>query len=307
MRYKATTFDYLQYLYNTTGFNDHQLHCVIKFDSRLDAIILEKAVNQLVKTVPILARKYIDKDGCSYWEDSSTIRKAELFTIVSKEKEFERFICSKTNEATGPQIKVCLFRSEKDCVAIVMNHMITDGAGFKQCLYLFASIYNNLSQNPDYVPSFIVDGDRSFKNVISNIPFFKKLKTLLFGRKENNQSSSETFPMSNTADTIPFILTYNVKPERYNQLLDFGKENNVTVNDVLLTAYIRALSKMLNINRKYLSIPIMVDMRRYLKEKSFKALTNLTSIATLRLRVYQDESFKETLYRVNSSMRTIFN
>ncbi|HEX3022552.1 MAG TPA: hypothetical protein VHP81_09190, partial [Lachnospiraceae bacterium] len=83
---------------------------------------------------------------------------------------------------------------------------------FKQCLYLFASIYNNLSQNPDYVPSFIVDGDRSFKNVISNIPFFKKHKTLLFGRKENNQSSSETFPMSNTILPIGTAIFINVFP-----------------------------------------------------------------------------------------------
>jgi len=66
MKFNAEIFDKLQYLYEITGFNDHQLHCVIRFENKLDAIALKKSVDILIKTVPILSRKYKNCNGNSY-------------------------------------------------------------------------------------------------------------------------------------------------------------------------------------------------------------------------------------------------
>ena len=302
MRFKAELFDYLQYLYDTTGFNDHQLHCVIIFENKINALAMEMAVRLLIKTVPILSRVYRNNNGSSYWEDINPLEWTDLFMIVDNEEDFERFTFSKTNEEIGPQIKVCLLQSASDSLSIIMNHMVCDGAGIKQCAYLLADIYSNILKNPEYVPGYIIDGDRSFKKIISGVRLTDRIKILLFNNKDNNQRNNYKFPMSTEAKTSPFILRHEILPERYYEIRNFCKKHNVTVNDVILTAYFRVLSDMLNLNGKALSIPIMIDMRRYLTDKSFNAPANLSSTVIIRLGIRPGEDFCQTLAKVSSEM-----
>lgn len=302
MRYNAEIFDYIQYLFQITGFNDHQLHCVIQFADHLDPVILEKAVYHFIKTVPVLSRKYKNYDGKSYWEDVEDKKWKHYFQVVDNADDFEKFTFSKLEEKFAPQLRVCLFQADKDAVSIVMNHMVTDGAGFKQCLYLLSDNYTRLCNNPDDSLENRIDGDRSFRKVISDIKPVDKMKILLLRNKDNNQRSNYKFPMSTDDNISPFIMTHNIMPERYQKLQNYCKDNKATVNDVLLAAYFRTLSSMLDIDRKAFGIPIMIDMRRYVEDKSRNAFTNLTSMETVRIFIDRKEDFYHTLMRVNSEM-----
>lgn len=303
MKHKAEIFDQLQYLYDTTGFNDHQLHGTLYFENHLNAPILQKAVEALTEVLPILSRVYRNHGSASCWEDTDTFNKAELFETVSTKEAFDHFTFSKTNAETGPQIKVCLLQGDRDAVSIVMNHMVCDGAGFKQCLYLLAEIYSRLLENPDDLPKFQLDGDRSFRPIVGDISFLQRVKILLFGGKDNNQRSTALFPMDNSAKTEPFIVVHPLPPEIYKNIRTFCKAQNATVNDLLLTAYFRALSKLLGIYGQSLSVPIMIDMRRYLEDKTFYAPTNLSSTAAVTVSVAPDEDFIGTLCKVKNEMR----
>lgn len=302
IKHKAEIFDYLQYLYDVTGFSDHQLHCVIKFENKINAAVMERAVRLLIKTVPALARVYRNYNGNSYWEDVDTLKCTDLFTIVDNEKDFESFTFSKTNEENGPQIRVCLLKAYRDSLSIIMNHMVTDGAGIKQCTYLLADIYSKIIKNKEYMPDYIVDEDRSIKKAISGIPLKDKISILLLNNKENNQGSNHKFPLCSGDKTSPFIFTHEILPERYYAIRNFCKERNVTVNDVILTAYFRVISKMLDLKGEALSIPIMIDMRRYLKNKNFDTLTNLTSTTAISISVEPGEDLCKTLAKVNTEM-----
>ncbi len=301
MRFKAEIFDNLQYLYHITGFNDHQLHCVIKFENKINAAVMEKSVALLAKAIPMLCRVYRNNNGKSYWENTDKLFQ-DLFTVVDNEADFENFTFSKTNEENGPQIKVCLLQSESDSLSIIMNHMVSDGAGIKQCSYLLADIYSNLLRNPGYIPCTTIDGDRSYKNVISGVSFKDKIKILLFNNKDNNQDSNYKFPMSTGSIIKPFILTHEIPPEMYNKIRNICKQHNATVNDILLTAYFRVLSNILNLNGKALNIPIMIDMRRYLKDKNFTSLSNLSSTVIITVVIEPGEDFYQTLSKVSSRM-----
>jgi NRPS condensation-like uncharacterized protein len=302
MRYKAEVFDKLQYLYEVTKYNDHQLHCVINLADKLDAGTMRKAVSLLLQTVPMLSCVYRHNDGDAYWEDVRVLMTGEAFTVVNNQADFDRFTTSKTNEATGPQIKVCLFSSDKDALSIIMNHMVCDAAGFKQCLYLLADLYSNLMQNPDYLPGYIIDGNRDFEKVISEVSLRNKIKALLCYREDSNQSGRHTFPLSQDEITGPFILTHELPEKRYTVIQDYCEKNKVTVNDVMLAAYYRVLAKMLNIAGKPLDIPIMVDMRRYLKPDNGVELSNLSSMINTSLAIDPAESFEITLNKVNKAM-----
>jgi NRPS condensation-like uncharacterized protein len=263
---------------------------------------MRKAVGLLLKTVPILSCVYRFNDGDCYWEDAKGLVIDNAFIVVNNQIDFNRFTTSKTNEITGPQIKVCLFRSDTDYLSIIMNHMVCDAAGFKQCLYILSDIYSNLLQNPDFHPDYFINGDRDFKKVLSGVSLLNRVRALLFYRDNSNQNGRYKFPLSQDEITLPFILTYELSEERSAAIQGYCKKNNVTINDTILTAYYRVLSKMLNLAGKPLNIPIMVDMRKYLKPDTSIEISNLSSMINTSLVVEPAESFEKTLNKVNKEM-----
>lgn len=303
MKTKAEIFDKLQYLYEETKFNDHQLHCVIRFDGQIDADVLGMSVRMLLQSVPILSCVYRHDGGRDYWESADPPDFENAFFITDEQTAFEDFTTSRINESAGPQIKVCLYRAGDDSLSVIMNHMICDAAGFKRCLYLLADFYSHLIDDPGYLPDSKIDGDRSFKMVMKGVPFWRRVKSLLLHNSESNQTGKIVFPMSEDKNIFPFILMREISPEKFMQIRAFCKKNNVTVNDVFLAAYYRALFKKMKTGERSLHIPIMVDMRRYLPRNEFDALSNLSSTMITHVPVNASESFKETVLKISGEMK----
>jgi NRPS condensation-like uncharacterized protein len=321
MRHHAEIFDHLQYLYDTTGFNDHQLHCVIRFEEKVNTQTMELAVRALVKSIPMLSRAYRNLGGKAYWEDMEEEKRKELFCTMDKEEDFDQFTCSKT-DLTGPQIKVCLLKAKQDALSVVMNHMVTDGAGIKQCMYLLSGLYSKIAENPDDTADAVIDGDRGFYRIIAGISRWDRLKILLRHNKDNNQASMDAFPMSKKegeasltgaehvsrnggrdGNTYPFILIRELSQDCFKKIHAYSKGQGATVNDVVLAAYFRVLTRLLACEGKVLNLPIMIDMRRYLEDKSLHALTNLSSTVIVSIAVDKGEAFDLTLKKVSEAMK----
>ncbi len=300
MGQKAEIFDQVQDLFYVTRYNDHQLHCVIRFLGKVDAAAVEKAVRLLVRAVPMLARAYARRGGKAFWGDAEDAGQADLFTAVGAQADFDAFTLSKTNEATGPQIRVCLLQAEQDALSVIVNHMVCDAAGLKECVYLLSGFYSQLLGNPDFLPGLSVDGDRGFAEILRDADFRSKIRLLLSDGESPRRENVLEFPLKKTGEVSPFILTHSVPPERYRAIRTYCHREDVTVNDFLLAAYFRALSETLNLEGRTLGVSYMIDMRRYLPDKSFKALTNLSSTSALELAVPPGEDFARTLVRVHT-------
>jgi NRPS condensation-like uncharacterized protein len=301
MVYKAEIFDIFQYIYEATGYNDHQIHCVISFDGRIDSEVLAKSFRLLLKVIPILSCAYRLKDGVSCWESIDPDKQPDLFKTAEEEEEFEKFTASRTDECTGPQIRACLYTAEKSRLSIIINHMITDAASFKQCLYLLSDIYTKLTDNPGYLPDYVIDGDRSFRRVTSALTLGDKIKAFL-KTGESNRRSTDRLSLSGETEVVPFIVTKQIPKDRYSVIYEYGKSHGVTINDIVLAAFYRVLARTLGAEGRTLSMPVMVDMRRYLADKSFQSLTNLSSAVTTSLRMDEGEIFDETVAKVNREM-----
>jgi len=300
MKYKAEIFDKYFFLYDKTGFSDHQVHCVIYFNNHLNVYILKKAAALLMKTIPILSRVYKDYGGDSYWEDAG-FSESDLLAIVNSEDDFYRFTVSRTNEAAGPQLRICLLEQPGgDALSLILNHMVCDATGMKQCVYLLSGIYTNLMKDPDYKPNCVIDGDRGFKKILRAVNLLTKIKIL---RSEIEDTSTEyEFPFNKQECKTPFIAVSEIKPDVYKKIRSLCDGAHVTVNDVILTAFFRVISGLPDINGKELTVPMTADMRRYLKDKDFHALSNLTSNIVLKMIVMPEENFKQTLKKINTEM-----
>ena len=156
--------------------------------------------------VPILRSRYVERAWHPFWE-STGLGYDDVVTFVASnclKEEFDRFLTGRTDECQGPQLMVRIVSSQaQDVLCIVMNHMICDGAGFKEYLYLLNSLYTNLRRDPDYRPEEAPGGSRSINQVYRQLRLRDRLR-LLFTRKHvTRHDSGLAFPLSSTVDTSP--------------------------------------------------------------------------------------------------------
>jgi NRPS condensation-like uncharacterized protein len=302
MDYSAEVFDQIQLLFDKNGFNDHQLHCVLRFDHGLNDDVLKRSVIASIEAIPILGTRYV-AGARPRWTslDPKNFNRACL--IARTAAEFEEFVASRVDESLGPQVRVCILRSMSYAIALKMNHMVCDAADFKTYLYFLSTIYSRMIVDPAYRPASIT-GDRSMGCVLQQFGLLVKFKSLLMQSKENNLTGDVRLPLSEDGEMRPFILTHKLGREKTAALKDCGKAKGATLNDVILTAYYRCLFQWLALGPgAKLRIPVMVDMRRFVgKTGELQSLTNLSSTVSTQMEYRTGERFEETLCRVKSIM-----
>ncbi|KHD36552.1 siderophore synthetase [Clostridium acetobutylicum] len=301
MRFKAEIFDKLQFLFESYKFNDHVLHCIINFNGKINIPLLKRALIITLKVAPILKSRYIEDIKEPYWEEIMDINLDNIITVVNTNGEFHEFIVSKIDETKGPQIKTCLLDLyNKHTLAILINHMICDAAGFKKYLYILCDIYSNLLTNDEYCPNFTLNGSRSIQIINDEFNFIHKIRTFISQRKESNGIINLKFPMSSEKSFNAFILTHTIDANRFKRIKAYCKVHSFTLNDVLLAAYYRVLYKTFNENK--LSISVAVDMRKHLKSKDVNSLCNLTSTVISIINYESNDTFYDTSKKVNENM-----
>ncbi len=301
--FKAEISDKFQFLSGIYKYNDHQTHCVIKFNNKINKETLKKSALLMLDIIPILGCAYVENKKDPYWKRVSNFDSEDLIVFVDNEEEFNNFTMSKTNEFVGPQIKICLLNSDKDSLAIIINHMICDGAGLKQCLYILSDLYSKLIENPKYLPNYRINIDRSVEKIKKEFNFIEKIKIIKLFNKRIENNNIYKFPMSKESKNSPFILKHKINQERFFKIKDYCKEHSVTINDIFLAAYYRVLYSMLDINcEKPLTIPIMIDMRRHSKKEIIDSICNCTSSIVTKINHDLNDDFNTTVKKVNEFM-----
>ncbi|GFP75673.1 siderophore synthetase [Clostridium fungisolvens] len=303
MRFKSEAFDVFQFLSEEYKYNDHQLHCVLYFKGKIEELILERAINLSFKAIPILSSKYVEDISMPYWE-SCDFEKANDYLIITKDKSnFDDFIVMSTDEFNGPQVKFCLYAGDNHRLAVIMNHMICDAAGFKQYIYLLSDLYSKLSKAIEYVVDKKLNGTRSISIITDNISSFTKLKILTSKKIVSNRTGHLKFSFSHNSDKNPFIKKYVISKDRFIKIKEYCHKNDFTINDVFLAAYYRVMFSRLKLKQNdKLNIAIMIDMRRHLKNKNIDSLCNLASSVVTEIEYCEKDDFFKTACKVKNDV-----
>jgi NRPS condensation-like uncharacterized protein len=304
--FPAEIFDQVQLAYDVTGGNDHQLHAVLSFASPLDPETLRRAAVATLEIFPILATRYVDDERHPRWEEIEASRFDDAFGLAATPEEFERCVTHRIAEAVGPQVKVWLSGQDPCSVSVTLNHMVADGAGFKEYLYALAETYTALLRHTDFRPSPQM-GDRSIRPVMRHFSLGARIGSVLFHSAENNRTGGPHLTFGSGEDVAPFMLTRDLGDGSVDALKAYSSARDATVNDMLLAACYRCLFRRLGLSEgDDLALPVMVDMRRYLApEAAIDTLTNLSSTVMTALSCRLDESLEATLSRVKQMMDTI--
>lgn len=290
------------------GFASYQIQTIMKLEGRLNYNVLVRSVMLSVEQEPVFICRFVENNP-PFWKRIDNINEDMLCSYEETENtndSIRLFLQSPMELDKDPGLKIRLIRSkEYDTLCLKINHMCTDGAGVKEYIQLLSSIYSTLEKNHEvFIPIQRVAGrkdqDKLFRELGINNP-----ETLLDPEKITPKTMW-VFPLWHGGTNVP---RYAVKRLPYGQLdllSRYGKERGATINDLILTAYYRAMFEISNPPYNVpMDISTTVDLRRYLPDHKTEAIRNFSAGFITRIPRIKSETFDGTLSRVKHEVGKI--
>ena len=281
----------------------------MEFDYYLDEHRLAKAVALTMDAAPILCCRFVPRTIRPYWE-SVEKEKYTIFALVKNKNEYEAFRGKGIEFISEPQMCTCLYRSErKDRFILKISHVVSDTTGVKEIAAILSNIYNRLAYDPDYYPTPEPCNPRSYWHIVRNIPWYVYPRIVINYIFEIMNSlipyQTQRIPIKKTSGKVGKYITRYIEKEALTHMINYGKKRNATLNDVLLAAIFRALSKIGEWDGKAaLRIAITIDLRRYLPKIEAWLLANFSSMEMITHGTSLEDDFESTLKRVVHTIKT---
>lgn len=299
VKYYAEAWDILQHLFKEKRINNRTIHFSAVFSGNIDLECLKKAVNLSADAFPLIRCGFHENLRRPYWEDKghTSDDMVELQETAEVDAAVWKSLLKETDEIQGPQLKITIIRNGKtDVLCVTINHMICDAAGFKDYLYWLSSIYTGVEKDPDYRPVSLT-GKRNLGQVMRTFPWFDRIK-IFVGNNDMTKNDTARFDFEGDPDH-PFIERKIIPREKFELLKGYAKIHGATVNDVLLTAYIRMLYQQFG---RVVAVPCAVDLRRYLPNRKAGSICNLVTNLKCDIGADIGSAFAITLEKVKQKM-----
>lgn len=190
-----------------------------------------------------------------------------------------------------PQLQINIRRQERqDIVTVGMSHILTDGKGFLQYLYLLAALYNGQSCD---LP---LRNHRELSLALKNIRLQKQTEQTRCGKKK------KVPPLRACGkNTHYFCLNSRISKNDFSLLYTKAKRNHVTLNDVFMTAYARVIAGLQKIDT--VIIPCPADLRHFSPVNEKLTVANMTGVyRRITIEIEPQHTFAETLSQVHLEM-----
>ena len=302
---KAEIWDKMQYLFR--DYYDRMVHCVQYYDAPIDVNAVKQVLVWTTEKTPILHSAFRANAVEPFWSvEDYTID--DILTVeldcADLEKRVDEFICRSIPVDSNVQYNFGIFSDGKKwAIAMIVNHMCMDGGDFKYFMRKFAENYNKqISGQRGFE---IKTGSRSLDEVYSKLTPEEAEEAKKLYKNISAVKDKHYFPLTPASDTDrTMICKRKVDKDLFDKFKAIGKKLNVTVNDLMLAFYIRALYDIGSFDAsERLSIPCMVDLRRHIEAGGENTgLTNHTGFMVCSVE-NKGETINDTLINVLRSVR----
>lgn len=289
------------------GSANFQIQVVLKLDGRLNPYTFMKAVRLSVETEPVFGSKIIESNP-PYWKllDLDKIKFYSFEKTNDPDGAIQSFLEKKLDMDNDPMLQLRLISGVfNDILCIKINHSCCDGTGTKEYIQLLSTIYSTLERGETYVPKpkqrSRIDQGRLFNSLGINDP------VSAWNGELDLPKNMWPFPWLQGKPETYHVCVLKL-PRYYSVLSKYSKARNATINDILLTAYYRAMHKITGIQPDLpMNISMTVDLRRYIPERKTEGIRNFSAGLDTKLSCVNGETFEETLTRVIQMMTGIKN
>ena len=291
------------------GISNYTLQAVIRFGNRLDEVKLARAVRLSTDAEPVLGCLFVERNDSPFWQRlvyPERISWCRLEETQAREESIMKFLLEPLSMDHSPQVLAMLVRcGQEDTLCIKLNHACCDGRSAKEYLKLLAGLYTQLCIDSSFEPKPNVQGKRDQKPIREALGI-TDLKSAFTSESEELEPTW-AFPWKQSVEPESVRLSISrIPPRDLRNISAYAKAHGATINDIILTAFFRALFNMIKPESDApMEIQFTVDLRRYLPEGEKIAISNLSGIESLRLSEIKCEPFVVTLERVVFIMKSI--
>lgn len=298
---RVQALDTLQYFYSFK--HEPLIRCIITFLGHIDGDALKKAVELSSKALPVIKCRFAIENGKPRWIHENFSPEDIVKTIEAGpdvDSQAQQLALSVIDISSGPQLKIFILRGEaSDKLIIIMNHMVCDGSGFKEYLYLLARLYTGFTCNEAYSED-LIERDRGLAPLLKSLTLKQRIK-ILRSKPDLDKQKNDIVLDFQGDNTNPFIEKRTIGKDVLNQAKGFAKKNGVTLNDILMAEYARILSRETGKTRVILPCP--VDLRKFINKPETFGISNLTSNYICDINISPSETFLQTVQKVSAEMK----
>ena len=298
---KAQLWDKTQYF--LSNFYDRMMHYAIFYDGELDIDIIRKSVKAVVDKVPALHSQYKPNWIRPYWKirDDYTLEEmADFEEVEDLEAATTEFLMGEVDNNNKLQFKCKVFKSKGKCsFATIVNHQCFDGSDYKYCMFKIVEYYNAFKRDGNIDKVVFKQGPRDLSQLYDNMEEEAAKKAKKLYSNPTNSGIKTTFRFTDDKDCKKRLIMKMIPKELFEKAKAKGKATGASINDVMLTAYFRALVKEIGCkNDEPLNITSMMDLRRHMKNGDTIGVTNMTAFMPCKLSEGIGGTFEDTLARV---------
>ena len=248
---------------------------VLYFQLRIQPCIcinkLSQAVSQCIDFMPQWA--------CRYDESSHAWLPLTSYTIIDEVDDFD---FSSWDITKHPQLQIQIQHAQGyDDLRIGCSHVLCDGNGAMQLLYLLCHFYNK--------DSITVQNERN----LSSLSFIKTKKPI-----HKKPKAVPIKPSIIDNDTHEHILTQQIP---IAEIQHIANNHQVTINDVCMCAYLLALYDLYH--QSSITIPCTVNLRPFLLDCPDTSITNFTGDYAITIHDIAHKNWVEILQEIHIQMK----
>lgn len=261
---------------------------VLRFSQPLDIPRLKEALNRLSLTVPQIFCRYEIGDNRFYPVITDS---ADLFYSLKRDETPYTF---PIDYQKGPQLAVFYQLNENGHqLTFIQSHIFADGAGLKEVMAYLVALYND----PDLAPK---ENHQDLQAILKNLPPVLSQNV----KRADTSNISLHLPFPEAKDTCYKEVHQLIYPkDRFAKLHKKSKKAAFTINDCLLTAYMRMLATY-NPAAERLPLACPTDTRQFLNlaERKDLHIGNFTARYNPQPAIDIKESFTVSLTKVHAEM-----
>jgi len=304
MKHKVEAFDIWHYVCGANYNYAPLIRFRIYLRGCVDAEILKKAVTLSLDTAPLLGCVFDATAKRPRWIERG-FSGGDIVSLVEGDVvtdcQIDKYQSVDIDISSEPQLKIIIARKNNcDTICIAINHMICDGVGYKQYLYLLCDIYTRLINGKEPPPQSFMP--RGLKPLLAGIPLKERIRLLRL--KKDYNAPPDNHVQRGLDDNDGAVEAYMLKRKLieadFNALKVFLKSRNATVNDGLLALFARAFCKATGTER--IHIPSTMDLRKFMKKNAKYGIGNYTCNCICSIPVAPGDTFEKTVAEVSRQM-----
>jgi NRPS condensation-like uncharacterized protein len=186
------------------------------------------------------------------------------------------------------------------------THQVCDAGGLMEIAADLSGIYSGLTNDPSYRPRPNLQGSRGVGQILRHVPRSAFPAIFLnFLQSIRSNPKTHTLPLAHGPRAPISFLIRHLSASRAARIIEYGRQHQATINDLLLAAFYRAQAAVGKWDGKAaLRAKIMIDLRRwYLPMERAEGICNLSSYEFINIGRDLGDDFDSTLARVCAATR----